>query len=134
MGIIGDIINLPIRIIKLPFKFLALPVRIPMHIIFGSKKDQLERQRANEKAELEKEKQRILDSVPKAIPFFMSGKPDDLENVCKSVDLNSANEKTKAICAAAKKGGGSRTRRLKKRFRKVRRLTQKYRNRIGKNG
>ena len=133
MGIIGDIINLPIRIIKLPFKFLALPVRIPMHIIFGSKKDQLEKQRAKEKADLEKEKQRILDSAPKAIPFFMSGNPEYLDTVCKSVDLNSANEKTKAICATAKKGG-SRTQRLKKRFRKARRLTQKYRSRIGKNG
>lgn len=125
MGIIGDIINLPIRIIKLPFKFLALPVRIPMHIIFGSKKDQLEGQRAKEKAELEKEKQQIRDSAPKAIPFFMSGRPDDLENVCKSVDLEKADEKTKAICAAAKKGGARQSRKSKRSKRSGRRKTFK---------
>jgi hypothetical protein len=131
MGIIGDIINLPIRLIKIPFKILALPVRIPMHIIFGSKKDQLAKERAKEKAEFEKQKSELQN---KATPFFMSGNPDDMAILCKNLPPDIKDEKIKAICALAKKSGGSKTRRLKKRFRKARRLTQKYRNRIGKNG
>jgi hypothetical protein len=125
MGIIGDIIGLPIRLIKIPFKILALPVRIPMHIIFGSKKDQLAKERAKEKADLEKEKKAIQDSAPKAIPFFMSGRPEDLENVCKSVDLEKADEKTKAICAVAKKGGVRQSRQSKRSKRSGRRRTFK---------
>jgi len=114
MGIIGDIINLPIRLIKIPFKIMALPVRIPMHILFGSKKDRLEKERAKEKEDIEKERKQIQDSAPKAIPFFMSGRPDDLENVCKHLPPNLQDEKVKAICALAKKGGARRSRRVKR--------------------
>ena len=122
MGIIGDIIGLPIRLIKLPFKFMALPVRIPMHIIFGSKKDQLEKQRAKEKADMEKRMDEVRN---KATPFFMSGKPDDLENVCKHLPSDLQDEKVKAICAAAKRGGARRSKRSRQSKRSCRRKTFK---------
>jgi hypothetical protein len=116
MGIIGDIINLPIRLIKIPFKILALPVRIPMHIIFGSKKDQL----AKEKADMEKQMDEVRN---KATPFFMSGNPDDVAFLCKNLPSNMKDDRIKGICASARRSGGSRrakrsirrkTRRIKK--------------------
>ena len=120
MGIIGDIINLPIRLIKIPFKIMALPVRIPMHILFGSKKDQLAKERAKEKAEFEKQKDELRN---KATPFFMSGNPDDMAVLCKNLPSDIKDERIKGICASARKSGGSRrakrsirrkTRRIKK--------------------
>ena len=124
MGLLGDILMLPIRVIKLPFKVWALPFRLPLRLIFGSKKDQLESERASEKAAIEKEKKDMLKEreaereKSKVIPFYMSGHPDDMKAVCSAVDLIKADDKTKAICASAK--GGSRKGKTRRRRNKNR--------------
>jgi hypothetical protein len=131
MGLIGDILMLPIRLIKLPIKLWTLPLRIPGRIIFGSKKDQAAAQIAKDKAEkeaekaaFEKEKQEMREKASGPVPFFMSGNPDDMATVCKFLPADLKDEKVKSICAAAKRSGGSRRvkrsgRRKTRRFKKI---------------
>jgi len=111
MGLIGDILNLPIRLIKLPFKFWLLPFRIPGRILYGSKKDQLERERTHQKETLVKEKEVIQKDAAKPVPFYVSGNPDDIKAVCGLVDMSNASDKIKRICA--QEGGKSKRRRRK---------------------
>jgi hypothetical protein len=121
MGLIGDILYLPIRLAKIPLKILTFPLRVPGRIIFGSKKDQLERERITEKQELEKEKKQMKEKGGAPVPFYMSGNPDDMKTVCKHIDMNKADEKSKSICASVKEGGS------RKRKRKNRGKTRKGR-------
>ena len=105
MGIIGDIINIPIRIIKLPLKVVALPLKIGWHLIFGSKKDQMEQEKQNIRDEFEKKK----EALQAPVPFYLSD-PGDVKVVCAAVDPETASKEIKGICKMA----GGRTRRLRK--------------------
>ena len=116
MGIVGDIINIPIRILKLPFKIILSPAKIAWHVIFGSKKEQIEQAHADEKAaekkKFEEKREELLLKAQAPAPFYMSGHPDDMKAVCGLVDLTKADEKVQAICKAQKGGRkGSKTRR-----------------------
>ena len=111
MGLIGDILYLPIRLIKLPFKFWLLPFRIPGRILYGSKKDQLERERAQQKESMVKEKEEVQKDAAKPVPFYVSGNPDDMKTVCGTVDMSIASDKIKRICA---QGGGSKKKKRSK--------------------
>lgn len=131
MGLIGDILMLPIRLIKLPFKFMALPLRLPGRIIFGSKKDREQGEQAKareaiekERKDFEREQKEKRDNAPTALPIFMSGHPDDMDAVCKHLPSDLKDDKVKAICASAKRLGGSRRakrsiRRKTRRFKKI---------------
>ena len=103
MGLIGDILYLPIRII-------TFPIRFPYQLLFGSSKEE-SKEHGSEKTKEGK--------GPMAIPFYMSGNPDDMKKVCASVDLHKADEAVKAICSQQK--GGRRTRRkMRQRIKKNR--------------
>ena len=105
MGIIGDIINIPIRILKLPLKVVALPLKIGWHVIFGSKKDQMEQEKQNIRDEFEKKK----EALQAPVPFYLSD-PGDVKVVCAAVDPVTASKEIKGICKMA----GGRTRRLRR--------------------
>jgi hypothetical protein len=105
MGLIGDIINIPIRIIKIPLKVVALPLKIGWHIIFGSKKDQMEQEKQNIRDEFEKKK----EALQAPVPFYLSD-PGDVKVVCAAVDPVTASKEVKGICKMA----GGRTRRLRR--------------------
>jgi hypothetical protein len=105
MGIVGDIINIPIRIIKLPLKVVALPLKIGWHLIFGSKKDQMEQEKQNIRDEFEKKK----EALQAPVPFYLSD-PGDVKVVCAGVDPVTASKEIKGICKMA----GGRTRRLRR--------------------
>ena len=105
MGIVGDIINIPIRIIKLPLKVVALPLKIGWHLIFGSKKDQMEREKQSIRDEFEKKK----EALQAPVPFYLSD-PGDVKVVCAAVDPATASKDVKGICKMA----GGRTRRLRR--------------------
>jgi hypothetical protein len=105
MGIIGDIINIPIRVLKLPLKVVAHPLKIGWHIIFGSKKDQMEQEKQNIRDEFEKKK----EALQAPVPFYLSD-PGDVKVVCAAVDPETASKEIKGICKMA----GGRTRRLRK--------------------
>jgi hypothetical protein len=118
MGIVGDIINIPIRIAKLPLKVVALPLKIGWHLIFGSKKDQMEREKQSIRDEFEKKK----ESLQAPVPFYMSD-PGDVKVVCGAVDSETASKEVKGICKMA----GGRTRRLRRgRGRQRQRHNQKH--------
>ena len=116
MGIVGDIINIPIRIIKLPLKVVALPLKIGWHLIFGSKKDQMEREKQSIRDEFEKKK----EALQAPVPFYLSD-PGDVKVVCAAVDPATASKDVKGICKMA----GGRTRRLR-RGRQRQRHNQKH--------
>ena len=105
MGIIGDIINMPIRVLKIPLKVVALPLKIGWHIIFGSKKDQMEQEKQNIRDEFEKKK----EALQAPVPFYLSD-PGDVKVVCAAVDPETASKEIKGICKMA----GGRTRRLRR--------------------
>ena len=117
MGIIGDILNIPIRILKIPFKIMLLPAKTAWHVVFGSKEYQVEQEKAAEKKKFEEKREELLLKAQAPAPFYMSGHPDDMKAVCKMVDLTKADEKVQAICKAQKggrKGSKTRRRRVKK--------------------
>jgi hypothetical protein len=98
MGIIGDILYLPIRII-------TFPIRFPYQLLFGSSKEDSKEHGSEKKKE---------EKAPTALRVYMSGNPDDMIKVCASVDLHKANEAVKAICSQQKGGRKTKRRRVKK--------------------
>jgi hypothetical protein len=86
-------------------KVVALPLKIGWHIIFGSKKDQMEQEKQNIRDEFEKKK----EALQAPVPFYLSD-PGDVKVVCAAVDPETASKEIKGICKMA----GGRTRRLRR--------------------
>ena len=97
---------MPGRILKIPFKVMALPLKIGWHIIFGSKKDQMELEKQAIRDEFEKKK----EALQAPVPFYVDGNPKHKVELCEAINQETASDEIKAICKMAKGG----TRRLRK--------------------
>jgi hypothetical protein len=111
MGIISDIFYMPGRVLKVPFKFMALPLKIGWHIIFGSKKEQADKQMELEKQAIKDEFEKKKEALQAPVPFYVDGDPKHKVALCKAIDQETASDEIQAICKMAKGGGTRRLRR-----------------------
>ena len=123
MGIISDIFYMPGRILKIPFKVMALPLKIGWHVIFGSKKDQMEREKQAIRDEFEKKK----EALQAPVPFYVDGDPKHKKALCGAIDQVTASDEIQAICKMVKGGGTRRLRRSRGRGRGRRQKQTKVR-------
>ena len=107
MGLLG----FAYRVATLPLSIAYTPIRLASYVLFGSDEDALRAKMEEEKKVFEKKEQELKE---RAVPIYVSGHPKDMQVVCASVDMKTADAKIRAICNAEKssplpvemKGGG----------------------------